>query len=292
LVLEPSGPLPLGCLVLPWLLDWGLSGCLAGGYGAAGASNHLFISLHPSPSAAHLSCNGGRVAQLLRGGSWINNPHNCRAAFRNSNHPDTVNSNVGVRPGCLSPPAPFTARAVGRASSGSTRRVTDPRVQTRSGDRRSPLARPAPSQRPHDPHNPGPLPHGPRPGMPGGLSLSGRSHPPHLPGALGGLQLPRPPQGRAALQRGIHRPARSGFPAPSPPRQREYRVGGPGRSLRCRCGVSCAAATPLRVHRPGRDLVGSGLSGCAASRSQRGDKPPRLNRPCCRQASHAGRRDR
>jgi len=38
LVLEPLVPLPLGCSVLPWLLDWGLSGCLAGGYGAAGAS--------------------------------------------------------------------------------------------------------------------------------------------------------------------------------------------------------------------------------------------------------------
>ena len=37
-----------------------------------------------------------------------------------------------------------------------------PKVQTRSGDRRSPLARPAPSQRPHDPHSPGSLPHGPR----------------------------------------------------------------------------------------------------------------------------------
>ena len=84
-----------------------------------------------SPSAAHLSCNGGRVAQLLRGGSWINNPHNARAAFRNSNHPDNVNTNVGVRPGCFSPPAPFTVRAVGRDSSGSARRV-----QTRSGDRR------------------------------------------------------------------------------------------------------------------------------------------------------------
>ena len=127
-----------------------------------------FRSTH-SPSAAHLSCNGGRVAQLLRGGSWINNPHNARAAFRNSNHPDNVNTNVGVRPGCFSPPAPFTVRAVGRDSSGSARRV-----QTRSGDRRSPLARPAPSQRPHDPHNPGPLPHGPRPGLPGGLLL--RSH--------------------------------------------------------------------------------------------------------------------
>jgi hypothetical protein len=62
--------------------------------------------------------------------------------------------------------------------------------------------------------------------------------------------------------------------------------------VRCRCGVSCAAAMPLTVHRPGRDLVGSGLSGCAASRRQRGDEPPWLNLPRCRQASPAGRRGR
>ena len=173
MVLEPLVPLPLGCLVLPWLLvRWLLA---APGWRRRRLES-FFISLHPSPSDAHLSCNGGRVAQLLRGGSWINNPHNARAGFRNSNHPDNVNTNIGVRPGCFSPPAPFTVRAVGRDSSGRTRRV-----QTRSGDRRTPLARSAPSQRPHDPHSPGPLPHGPRPGLPGGLLLSGCSHPPHLP---------------------------------------------------------------------------------------------------------------
>jgi hypothetical protein len=62
--------------------------------------------------------------------------------------------------------------------------------------------------------------------------------------------------------------------------------------VRCRCGVSCAAAMPLTVHRPGRDLVRSCLSGCAASRRQRGDEPPWLNLPRCRQASPAGRRGR
>ena len=65
-------------------------------------------------------------------------------------------------PAVSPPPAPFTVRAAGRDSSGSTRGVTDPWVQTRSGDRRSPLARSSLSQRPHDPHSPGPLPHGPR----------------------------------------------------------------------------------------------------------------------------------
>jgi len=77
--------------------------------------------------------------------------------MRNSNPPDNLNTNVGVRPGCFSPPAPFTVRAAGRDSSGSTRRV-----QTRSGDRRQPRARPAPNPRPHDPHSASPLPHGHR----------------------------------------------------------------------------------------------------------------------------------
>ena len=36
----------------------------------------------------------GRVAQLLRGGSWNNNPRNCRSAYRNHNQPDNANNNV------------------------------------------------------------------------------------------------------------------------------------------------------------------------------------------------------
>jgi formylglycine-generating enzyme required for sulfatase activity len=42
--------------------------------------------------------------RLLRGGSWIFDPHNCRAAFRDCFPPGLVNSLVGVRPGCFSPP--------------------------------------------------------------------------------------------------------------------------------------------------------------------------------------------
>jgi formylglycine-generating enzyme required for sulfatase activity len=42
--------------------------------------------------------------RLLRGGSWINNPHYARAAFRGSNHPGSDYPGVGVRPGCFSPP--------------------------------------------------------------------------------------------------------------------------------------------------------------------------------------------
>jgi hypothetical protein len=32
----------------------------------------------------------GRAVQLLRGGSWNNNPRNCRSAYRNHNQPDNT----------------------------------------------------------------------------------------------------------------------------------------------------------------------------------------------------------
>ena len=67
-----------------------------------------------------------QTMRLLRGGSWNNNPRNCRSANRNRRHQDNRNNNVGFRL-CRFPPAPFIVRAVGRDSSGSTRRV-----QTRS----------------------------------------------------------------------------------------------------------------------------------------------------------------
>jgi len=51
-----------------------------------------------------LEGNQEHSSRLLRGGSWINDPHYARAAFRDSNHPDGVNTYVGVRPGCFSPP--------------------------------------------------------------------------------------------------------------------------------------------------------------------------------------------
>jgi hypothetical protein len=43
----------------------------------------------------------GWVAQLLRGGSWNNNPRNCRSAYRNHNQPDNANNTVGFRVVCL-----------------------------------------------------------------------------------------------------------------------------------------------------------------------------------------------
>ncbi|MEB3334456.1 MAG: hypothetical protein VKP70_05680 [Cyanobacteriota bacterium] len=76
---------------------------------------------------------------MLRGGSWFNEPHNCRSAYRNSNHPANHNNNVGFRVCCL-PPAPFIARAVGWESSGRAPRGPDPLP-------RSPPAGPGSAQR-------------------------------------------------------------------------------------------------------------------------------------------------
>ncbi|MCG6868365.1 MAG: SUMF1/EgtB/PvdO family nonheme iron enzyme [Gammaproteobacteria bacterium] len=37
------------------------------------------------------------MTDVLRGGSWINNPDNARAAIRNRNNPDNRNNNIGFR---------------------------------------------------------------------------------------------------------------------------------------------------------------------------------------------------
>ncbi|WP_367399920.1 SUMF1/EgtB/PvdO family nonheme iron enzyme [Planktothrix agardhii] len=39
----------------------------------------------------------GQASQCLRGGSWINNPDNCRSANRDRNTPDNFNNNNGFR---------------------------------------------------------------------------------------------------------------------------------------------------------------------------------------------------
>jgi formylglycine-generating enzyme required for sulfatase activity len=53
---------------------------------------------------ADLEGNQEQAYRLLRGGSWFSYPLYARAAFRLSIHPDIVNPDVGVRPGCFSPP--------------------------------------------------------------------------------------------------------------------------------------------------------------------------------------------
>jgi hypothetical protein len=160
-------------------------------------------SSRPTPSAT--ACchplpygeSRGRVAQLLRGGSWFNEPHNCRAANRNSNHPGNTNTNIGVRPCCLLPPAPFTVRTVGRDSSGSTRRV-----QTRSGDRwprRSIRTSSVHCPRPHD--------------LAGSVGLSSWTHPAKgLPNNImhptrhRGIRLGSGPCGRVTMSVRPHNP--------------------------------------------------------------------------------------
>ncbi|MFN4866629.1 MAG: hypothetical protein ACK5GZ_09980 [Cyanobium sp.] len=44
----------------------------------------------------------------MRGGSWNNHPRNCRSAYRNNNHPDNRNNNLGFRVCCL-PQHPSTS---------------------------------------------------------------------------------------------------------------------------------------------------------------------------------------
>ena len=37
------------------------------------------------------------TARVVRGGSWNNNPQNCRSSNRNRNEPDNRNNNIGFR---------------------------------------------------------------------------------------------------------------------------------------------------------------------------------------------------
>ncbi|MFO0018188.1 MAG: hypothetical protein ACK52U_16770 [Synechococcaceae cyanobacterium] len=61
----------------------------------------------------------------MRGGSWNNNPRNCRSAYRNRNHPDNRNNNVGFRVCCLpqhpSPSEPLEGISAGAPEGSQTR---------------------------------------------------------------------------------------------------------------------------------------------------------------------------
>ena len=39
----------------------------------------------------------GAGSGTLRGGSWNNNQRNARVSYRNNNHPDNFNNNIGFR---------------------------------------------------------------------------------------------------------------------------------------------------------------------------------------------------
>ncbi|MBD2429860.1 SUMF1/EgtB/PvdO family nonheme iron enzyme [Fischerella sp. FACHB-380] len=67
---------------------------------------------------------------MLRGGSWNNNPENCRSANRNRNNPDNDNNNIGFRVVCFVAPSALLcqSRRMGM------RRACQRRVQTCSCD--------------------------------------------------------------------------------------------------------------------------------------------------------------
>ena len=44
----------------------------------------------------------GTGSRVVRGGSWNNNQHNARAAYRNDNDPHNRNDNIGLRVLCVS----------------------------------------------------------------------------------------------------------------------------------------------------------------------------------------------
>jgi len=63
----------------------------------------------------------------LRGGSWINNPENCRSAYRNRNEPGNRNNNIGCRVCfCLHFQMPFPATQNRRLQVGSERGAASP----------------------------------------------------------------------------------------------------------------------------------------------------------------------
>ena len=51
--------------------------------------------------------DGAGNFRLLRGGSWNNNPRNCRSAIRNRNQSANRNNNIGFRVACVAASAPL-----------------------------------------------------------------------------------------------------------------------------------------------------------------------------------------
>jgi hypothetical protein len=58
-----------------------------------------------------------------RGGSWNNNPQNCRSAYRNHNNPRETNNNIGFRVVCIAPSTRPLPEPIGGNRSGVLGRV-------------------------------------------------------------------------------------------------------------------------------------------------------------------------
>jgi formylglycine-generating enzyme required for sulfatase activity len=73
---------------------------LAEGWSASGEARE-----GPDPDLADVPQE--REYRLLRGGTWLSDPHNARAAMRDGSHPVYAGTIVGLRPCCPSPPGLF-----------------------------------------------------------------------------------------------------------------------------------------------------------------------------------------
>ena len=51
----------------------------------------------PVDGSAWIKEDRTKTRRVIRGGSWNNNPQNCRIAYRNNNHPSNRNNNIGFR---------------------------------------------------------------------------------------------------------------------------------------------------------------------------------------------------
>ena len=99
----PANGLRQRSYVMAWLPTTVAADQLEGPLGRLGCSqlSAVLRSLAEALDLAFAYPADGRVVQLLRGGSWNNNPRNCRSAYRNHNQPDNHNNNVGFRVVCL-----------------------------------------------------------------------------------------------------------------------------------------------------------------------------------------------
>jgi formylglycine-generating enzyme required for sulfatase activity len=66
--------------------------------------DHKHDSYEGAPTDGEAWIDRKQIIQVLRGGSWRNDPGTCRSAFRNLNYPlDMFNDNVGFRVSCTIP---------------------------------------------------------------------------------------------------------------------------------------------------------------------------------------------